>query len=110
MGGGLPAAVKRTGGSHEAGLLRIDFPGYGDDELERISWDDFFQKFDERGLALLQGLSKKPGTSPQFAATLSGYESRLRAKLAPNCHFPIVARAGSFQDPKMGLCGYQGFG
>ncbi len=39
---------------------------------------------DERGLAFFQELSKKPGTSPQFVATLSGYEARLRAKLAPN--------------------------
>jgi aminopeptidase N len=39
---------------------------------------------DERGLAFFQGLSKAPGTSPQFAATLSGFEARLRAKLVPN--------------------------
>jgi aminopeptidase N len=39
---------------------------------------------DERGLAFFQGLSKAPGTSPQFAATLSGFETRLRAKLAPS--------------------------
>jgi aminopeptidase N len=39
---------------------------------------------DERGLALFQELGKKAGVSPQFAATLSGYEGRLRTKLAPN--------------------------
>ncbi|HVS21270.1 MAG TPA: M1 family aminopeptidase [Pyrinomonadaceae bacterium] len=38
---------------------------------------------DERGLALFQELSKKPGTPPQLVAALSGFESRLRAKLAP---------------------------
>jgi aminopeptidase N len=38
---------------------------------------------DERGLAFLQGLSKKAGVSPQLAAALSGYEARLRSKLAP---------------------------
>jgi len=38
---------------------------------------------DERGLALLQDLGKKPGLSPQLVAALSGYESKLRAKLAP---------------------------
>jgi hypothetical protein len=39
---------------------------------------------DERGLAFFRELSKKPGTSPQFAATLPGYEARLRAKLTPS--------------------------
>jgi aminopeptidase N len=39
---------------------------------------------DERGLAFFQELSKKAGTPPQVVAALSGYEARLRAKLAPN--------------------------
>ena len=38
---------------------------------------------DERGLALFQELSKKAGTPPQMVAAISGFESRLRAKLAP---------------------------
>jgi len=53
--GGWPARVKGTQrGSDDAGLLRIDFPGYsGQDRLERIDWDDWFQGFDENQLALL---------------------------------------------------------
>jgi HEAT repeat protein len=39
---------------------------------------------DERGLAFLEQLSKKPGTPPQVVETLSRYEARLRAKLAPS--------------------------
>ncbi|HSP62653.1 MAG TPA: M1 family aminopeptidase [Pyrinomonadaceae bacterium] len=39
---------------------------------------------DERGVAFLQELSKKTGTPPQVAAALSGFEARLRAKLAPS--------------------------
>ena len=35
-------------------MLRLDFPGYtGPDKLEEISWDEFFEKFDERDLSLL---------------------------------------------------------
>jgi len=35
-------------------MLRIDFPGFGrDQKLQQISWDDWFEKFDERNLALL---------------------------------------------------------
>jgi hypothetical protein len=39
---------------------------------------------DERGLALFQELSKKTGASPQMIGVMSGFENRLRAKLAPS--------------------------
>ncbi len=51
--GGQPATVKGTGGDDDAGLLRIDFPGGSGDRLEEISWEDFFEKFDEKKLAFL---------------------------------------------------------
>lgn len=52
--GGVPATVKGSGGTEPAGILRIDFPGYaGKATLEKISWDDFFKKFEERRLAFL---------------------------------------------------------
>jgi hypothetical protein len=53
--GGWPATVKatKTRGDN-AGLLRIDYPGYsGAGRLERISWNDFFKKFDREKLAFL---------------------------------------------------------
>lgn len=35
-------------------MIRLDFPGYsGEQSLEPIEWDEWFQKFDESGLALL---------------------------------------------------------
>jgi aminopeptidase N len=39
---------------------------------------------DDRGIALFQELSKKTGTPPQVVEALSGFETRLRAKLAPS--------------------------
>jgi hypothetical protein len=52
--GGKPAAVKRTESEDDPGIIRIDFPGYsGGDSLEEITWDEWFQKFDEAGLAFL---------------------------------------------------------
>ena len=52
--GGRPSCVRNTGGGGDIGILRLDFPGYsGEGSLEEISWDDWFDKFDERGLALL---------------------------------------------------------
>ncbi len=52
--GGKPATVKGTSGSTKPGLLRIAFPDYkGNKALSMISWDEFFQKFDEKKLAFL---------------------------------------------------------
>ncbi|MFN3651320.1 MAG: hypothetical protein ACK47B_17230 [Armatimonadota bacterium] len=52
--GGHPARVKGTGDEDDAGLIRIDFPGYsGEQSLERITWEEWFEKFEEKKLALV---------------------------------------------------------
>ena len=54
--GGEPAAVKATHRGKDPGIIRLifpDAPNANDDSLEEISWDEFFRKFDEAGLALL---------------------------------------------------------
>lgn len=52
--GGCPAHVKSTGGKQDPGILRIDFPGFsGQQSLEKISWDEFFESFDANELAFL---------------------------------------------------------
>jgi ferritin-like metal-binding protein YciE len=52
--GAHPACVRGTGGGEDTGMIRLDFPGYsGSDSLQEISWDDWFEKFDENNLALL---------------------------------------------------------
>lgn len=51
---GMPATVTDTKQGEEAGLLRVDFPGYsGEETLEEISWDEFFEKFDQEELEFL---------------------------------------------------------
>ena len=51
---GRPARVKATGRGKDPGILRIDFPGFsGEDTLEEIEWDEFFEWFDRNKLALL---------------------------------------------------------
>ena len=47
--GGTPARVR---GTEPGGILRIDF-GEPEESLEEISWDTFFQIFEDRGLAFL---------------------------------------------------------
>src|SRR5438270_12818716 len=52
--GGTPSCVRGTGGKGDIGILRIDFPGFsGEGSLEPISWEEWFEKFDERNLSLL---------------------------------------------------------
>lgn len=50
--GGRPARVKATGKGDDPGMLRLDF-GERDPSLEQISWDEFFDKFDESDLTFL---------------------------------------------------------
>lgn len=63
-----PTTVRGTAGKGEdAGLLRLDFPDYsGQDRLEEISWDDFFQKFDEAGLAFVYQEQTADGQESHF--------------------------------------------
>lgn len=54
--GGKPAVVKRTHGQRGVGIIRIMFPDAPQsehEELEEISWDEFFKQFDDSKLALL---------------------------------------------------------
>jgi hypothetical protein len=66
---GHPAQVRGATVGRGAGLLRLRFPsddggngGDGGDDLEPISWDDWFAKFDEAGLALLYQQRKTDGS------------------------------------------------
>jgi hypothetical protein len=64
--GGRPATVKGTeSGGDDAGILRIDFQD-PDDRLEEISWDDWFDKFEEASLAFLYQDEKKDGETSTF--------------------------------------------
>ncbi len=64
--GGHPASVASTAhkGEH-AGILRIDFDPK-DAKLKRISWDDFFEKFDEEGLVFLYQDKTADGAESRF--------------------------------------------
>ena len=72
--GGVPATVRGTGSEEEeAGILRIDFPGgAGEDVLEHISWDEWFERFQEKGLALLYQEKTKDGKVSSFFKLVKG--------------------------------------
>lgn len=62
---GRPATVAgtETRGEH-AGVLRIVFRD--DEDLEEISWEDFFEKFDEEKLAFLHQDQTADGKPSRF--------------------------------------------
>lgn len=54
--GGKPAAVARTHQGGDVGIIRIMFPEAKQSEhdaLTEISWDEFFEEFERRKLALV---------------------------------------------------------
>lgn len=66
--GGKPSTVKSTRGKRDgAGILRIDFPGYsGAGTLEEISWDEWYQKFQDNNLTFLYQDQTKDGKQSRF--------------------------------------------
>lgn len=72
--GAQPARVRGTGGNGDVGILRLEFPGAPgakDEDLEPISWDDWFREFDERGLALVYEETTATGQKSNFNKIIS---------------------------------------
>lgn len=67
--GGRPARVESTG-DDGGGLLRIDFDE-GDDDLEPISWDEFFEEFEGSDLALVYDDETEEGEDVRFTKLVS---------------------------------------
>ncbi|HWR52671.1 MAG TPA: hypothetical protein VN428_16295 [Bryobacteraceae bacterium] len=81
---GKPSCVRGTGAKGDIGMLRLNFPGYsGEDSLEEISWDDWFEKFDERGLALLYQEKTADGKQSNFNKLVSRETAAERGEAAP---------------------------
>ncbi len=64
--GGQPSTVPGTWHGDHPGVLRFDFPGYGGQKLEHISWDDWFGAFDDRHLIFLFQEHKSDGQQSNF--------------------------------------------
>jgi anaerobic selenocysteine-containing dehydrogenase len=71
--GAVPARVKGTEGPQGIGVLRLHFPEYSerDDKLEEISWDEFLEEFDRKGLALLVEEKTADGSPSNFNKIIS---------------------------------------
>jgi hypothetical protein len=86
--GARPSAVQRTHTDDNVGIIRLDFPGYsGEDTLEEIEWDEWFDKFDDNNLALIVQDETSGGDKSNFnkimnrdSAEESAQASRSRGK------------------------------
>lgn len=78
---GRPATVKHTSRGESAGLLRFKFPTVGDDEnLEEVSWQEFFSKFDNEDLAMIYQDQTKDGETSRFFKFVSKETAREATK------------------------------
>jgi hypothetical protein len=67
--GAVPSEVASTHSGKEPGILRFQFPETAqknDDNLQEVSWDDFFAKFDENNLELLYQEQTADGEKSNF--------------------------------------------
>ena len=67
--GAKPAEVASTEKNGQTGILRLEFPkakNHNDSALKEISWDEFFEKFDASGLALVYQEVTKEGAESNF--------------------------------------------
>ncbi len=79
--GAHPACVRGTGGKGDTGMIRLDFPGYsGEQSLQEIGWDEWFEKFDENGLALLVQETTAGGETSNFNKLVKRGSSGKRPK------------------------------
>lgn len=60
-----PATVEGTEHGDHLGVLRFDFGG-GSDNLEHVSWDDWFKTFDDRRLNFIYQEQKSDGSRSNF--------------------------------------------
>ena len=79
--GGKPAAVKGTSRSEDdPGMIRLDFPGYsGEGSLEEISWEEWFEKFDENDLMLAYQEETADGEQSNFNKIVSREAAKERS-------------------------------
>ncbi|MCO5994163.1 hypothetical protein [Actinoallomurus rhizosphaericola] len=64
--GAHPATPPGSEYEGRPGRLLLDFPGYGGQDLESISWDDWFATFDERGLNFIYQEHRADGSPSNF--------------------------------------------
>ena len=80
---GNPARVKASAKGGGGGLLRIDYPGFsGEDTLEEITWEEFFEAFEENNRAFLYQDETKDGKESRFSKLIDRDSATEKSKAA----------------------------
>lgn len=61
-----PATVPGTEHGDHLGVLRFDFPGYGGQDLAEVSWEEWFNTFDQRDLQFVFQEHTRDGSQSNF--------------------------------------------
>jgi hypothetical protein len=79
--GAVPTCVRGTGGHGDTGMIRLEFPRFGEEpKLEPITWDEWFEKFDQNDLALMVQEQTASGEKSNFNKLVRRATARGRAK------------------------------
>lgn len=81
--GAVPSEVASTHKRSEPGILRFQFPGAPgekDENLREISWDAFFEKFDENNLELVYQDKTADGERSNFNKLVHSEQSSSSGK------------------------------
>ena len=81
----VPCEVADTERNGSTGILRFEFPdapNRNDDRLQEISWDEFFEKFDESQLELLYQEKTADGERSNFNKLIHPESGKKTAKSA----------------------------
>jgi hypothetical protein len=79
--GAVPTCVRGTGGRGDTGMIRLEFPSYGEEpKLQPINWDEWFEKFDEKDLALMVQEETAGGERSNFNKLVSRQSAASKAK------------------------------
>ena len=63
----VPATVEGTEHGDHLGVLRFDFPGGSESgRLREVSWEEWFDTFDQRGLNFIYQEQRSDGTQSNF--------------------------------------------
>lgn len=101
--GARPSRVSGTGVAEDVGMIRLDFPGYsGGESLEEISWDEWFDNFDERNLALMVQDETASGEISNFNKLVSRHTAEETAEESETEIRPSARRATSSRSKRAG--------
>jgi hypothetical protein len=101
--GARPSRVSGTGVAEDVGMIRLDFPGYsGGESLEEISWDEWFDNFDDRNLALMVQHETTSGEISNFNKLVSRHTAEETAEEVETGIRPSARRAAGTRPKREG--------